>query len=574
MRASRLFFPTLRETPREAEMVNHQLLLRGGFIRQLAAGIYSYLPLGWRVLHKIIRIVREEMDAAEAQELLLPVVHPVELWKETGRYDDYGDELARLKDRRGSEFCLAPTHEEVITDIVRNHVRSYRDLPLTLYQIQTKFRDEPRPRGGLIRGREFLMKDAYSFDVDEDGVERSFQAMHDAYCRIMARCGFDYCVIEAEAGAIGGSVNKEFVVAAPSGESRMFTCAACGYAASEERAERKQLAVSREPLAEQQPIKKVATPHAKTVEQVTAFLNVDASQLVKTLLYVAEGRVIAALVRGDRELNEIKLARAVGARVEMADPQTVERVSRAAVGFAGPVGLESGVRLIADYEVMEMTDFVTGANETDAHLTNVNIGRDFNIDQSADLRFAVGGDACPRCETGRLEETHCIELGHIFKLGTKYSHTMKAVVQNEQGQNREILMGCYGIGVSRILAAAVEVSHDEKGIIWHPRIAPYHAHLLLLDVKDENLRQMAEGIYQDLQAAGVEVLFDDRDVRPGVKFAEADLIGLPWHLILGRRAQESGQVEIRSRKDKSQQLVEMERCVEVLNNLSFEASDK
>ncbi len=568
MRASRLFFPTLRETPREAEMVSHQLLLRGGFIRQLAAGIYSFLPLGWRVLHKVMRIVREEMDAAGAQELLLPIVHPVELWKETGRYDDYGDELARLKDRRGTEFCLGPTHEEVVTDIIRHHVRSYRDLPLTLYQIQTKFRDEPRPRGGLIRGREFIMKDAYSFDVDEAGVEQSFRAMHDAYCRIFARCGFDYRVVEAEAGAIGGSENKEFVVAAPSGEGRMFTCASCGYAASEERAERRR-PVGSEPLAvssERHPLTKVETPNAKTVEQVTAFLKVDTAQLVKTLLYIADGRGIAALIRGDRELNEIKLARAVGANVQMADAETVQRISGAAVGFAGPVGLKD-VRLIADYEVMEMSNFVTGANETDAHFVNVNVGRDFKVDQIADLRVAVGGDACPRCESGTLEATNCIELGHIFKLGTKYSHAMGAVVQDEQGQNREILMGCYGIGISRIVAAAVEVSHDEKGVIWHPNIAPYHVHLLLLDVKDDPLRQMAEQLSQDLQAAGIEVLYDDRDIRPGVKFAEADLIGIPYHVILGKRTQESGQVEIRQRKDKSQQLVEVGRCLEALKEL-------
>ncbi|MCS6860284.1 MAG: proline--tRNA ligase, partial [Abditibacteriales bacterium] len=485
-----------------------------------------------------------------------------------GRYDDYGDDLAKLKDRRGTEFCLGPTHEEVITDIIRHHVRSYRDLPLTLYQIQTKFRDEPRPRGGLIRGREFIMKDAYSFDVDEAGVERSFQAMHDAYCRIFTRCGFDFHVVEAEAGAIGGSENKEFVVVAPAGEGRMFTCAACGYAASEERAERGRPA-SGEPAGGSGtllPLTKVATPNAKTVEQVTAFLQVEAAQLVKTLLYVTEGKVLAALIRGDRELNETKLARAVGASVQMADADTVERVSGAAVGFAGPVGLE-GVRLIADYDVMAMSNFVTGANETDAHLINVNVGRDFNVDQIADLRVTVGGDACPRCATGTLEATNCIELGHIFKLGTKYSHAMGATVQDEEGRNREILMGCYGIGVSRIVAAAAEVSHDEKGIIWHPNIAPYHVHLLLLDVKDAALRQTAEQVYQGLQAAGIEVLYDDRDLRPGVKFAEADLIGIPYHIILGKRTQESGQVEIRQRKDKSQQIVEVGACVEALKGL-------
>ncbi len=553
VRLSEMLFVSLREVPSEAELVSHQLLLRACFIRKLAAGVYSYLPLAWRSLLKIIAIVREEMNRAGAQEVLMPFLHPAELWQETGRWDEYGDLLMKVQDRQGRWFCLGPTHEEPVTDLARQLIRSYRQLPLNLYQIGTKFRDELRPRGGLIRAREFIMKDAYSFDRDEEGMDRSFETMRQAYIRIFRRCGLPFVIVEAEAGAIGGTENLEFMVITESGEDRLLQCSQCGYAANRERAERRPPSgfseIVKAGSRSSAPLQKVLTPNQRTVEEVSRFLNVPPSQLVKTLMYVADGEVVAALVRGDHELNEAKLARVLGKKVAMADAATIERLTNAPVGFSGPIGLkEKGVRLIADYDIAFLQDFVVGANEADAHFVNANWGRDFPIDQFADLRFAEGGDGCPRC-AGNLEMRTAIEVGHIFKLGTRYSEPMKATFVDEDGKEKLMLMGCYGIGISRILSTVVETSHDDDGIIFPISIAPFEAWVLPIENEGE-LREVAERLYADLQGAGVETVIDDRDERAGVKFKDMDLVGVPIQVVVGRTVRERGEVEIRLRRSR------------------------
>jgi prolyl-tRNA synthetase len=546
MRASRLFLPTLRQVPTEATLVSHQLLLRAGFIRTLTAGIYSYLPLGYRVLQKISQIVREEMNAMGAQEMLMPFVQPAELWRETGRYEAYGDTLAKFKDRRGQELCLGPTHEEVITAIVRQHVRSYRDLPLILYQIQTKFRDEPRPRGGLLRGREFLMKDAYSFDKGDVGLDQSYQAMCNAYQRVLRRCGLDFLVAEAESGEIGGSESAEFMVLCDSGEDAVALCNRCGYVANLEKAERR-APVQNQSVGALRSLERVSTPGQRTVEEVTKFLGVRPDQLVKTLVYLADGKPIAALIRGDTELNEQKLRRVLSVQsLQMADAETIERLTGAPVGFTGPVGLES-IKIIADYDLLSMSDFVTGANERDAHYINVNIGRDVRVERFADLRWALSGDSCPCCD-GQLELKPSIEIGHVFKLGTKYSQAMHALFTDGHGVERPIIMGCYGIGISRILATIAEISHDEKGLIWPISVAPYDCWIVnLATSKDDAIGQVAEHLYRSLQELGLDVVLDDRLESAGVKFKDADLIGVPIQIVIGRRLAETGSVEVRLR---------------------------
>jgi prolyl-tRNA synthetase len=545
LRASQLFFPTLREVPAEAELTSHRLLLRGGFIRKLAAGVYTYLPLGWRVLRKVEAIVRDEMDSAGAQQLLLPALHPEELWQQSGRSAKYGADLLRLTDRGERDFILGATHEEVITDLVRQEVSSYRDLPFVLYQIQTKFRDEPRPRGGLIRAREFIMKDAYSFDRDLQGMNLAYDRMEVAYERVFQRCGIDVVKVEAEAAAMGGTEAKEFMMLCRGGEDLVFICPSCGYSASGDMAEYAPPEETPRADAEMRPLEKVATPDMKTVEQVTAFLGVESSRLIKTLIYRADGKPVAALVRGDRELNEAKLSQALGARkLEMADAALVEEVTHAAVGFAGPVGL-TGVPIIADHELRVGANYVTGANEDDAHLTNVNRGRDFNVDGWASLRLVTGGDSCPHCRTP-LEEHRAIELGHIFKLGTFYSDALAALYRDEDGSSRPIVMGCYGIGVSRIIAAAVEQRHDDNGIIWPLNLAPYHCAVIVVNMNQQAQRDLGAEVYRRLDQAGVEALLDDREQSPGVKFKDIDLIGIPLQVVIGKRAPE-GLAEVRQR---------------------------
>ncbi|NPB09946.1 MAG: proline--tRNA ligase [Thermodesulfobacteria bacterium] len=562
MRLSRYFLPTLREDPAEAEVVSHKLMLRAGMIRRLASGIYSFLPLGLRALRKVEKIVREEMDRAGALEVLLPLVQPAELWRETGRWDHFGKELLRFKDRKDHDFCLGPTHEEVITDLVRREVRSYRDLPLILYQIATKFRDEIRPRFGLMRGREFIMKDAYSFDVDDQAAEKSYRLMYETYERIFNRCGLRFRAVLADTGAIGGSESHEFMVLAETGEDVIASCPKCGYAANLEMAE----AVSREAEEDEaeKPLERKATPGVKSVEDVAAFLGVPARKLVKTLIYLVDGRPVAILIRGDHELNEVKLRRALGAeQVEMADAETVERLTQAPVGFAGPVGL-SGVRVIADQAVRGLKNFVTGANEADAHYVNVNHPRDFEIEAFYDLRNVTEGDLCPRCGTP-LELTRGIEVGHVFKLGTKYSEAMGATFLDEKGRERPMVMGCYGIGVSRTVAAAIEQNHDEHGIIWPLSLAPFQVILLTLGT-DEDLMQVSENLYRALEAEGLEVLWDERPERPGVKFKDADLIGIPYKLVVGKRFKKEGQVEVKERRSGETRTFSPEEAVNFLKD--------
>ncbi len=553
MRVSRYFMPTLREVPAEAELISHQLLLRGGFIRKQAAGVYVYLPLGWRVIRKIEQIVREETDRIGGIELFMPALVPQELLEETGRSGL--DILFRLKDRNGRPFTLGFTHEEIITDIVRHAVSSYRQMPLLLYQIQTKFRDEPRPRGGVIRAREFLMYDAYSFDVDEASMERTYQALRDAYLRMFHRMGLPTIIVEAEAGAIGGGRNEEFMVVAPGGEDKVLQCDACGYGANAERCELPDPNLTPPAIDAVPSMQKVPTPNARTVQEVTAFLNTTADRLVKTLLMRVDGKPVAALVRGDRELNPYKLMHALdGESVEMMDAAAIEQLTGAPVGFSGPVGLPADLPMLADYELRGLQDFVTGANEADAHLIHVCWGRDFPEPRWADLRVAETGDRCPRCPMGTLREVRGIEVGHIFQLGIKYSQAMNALFTDAQGNLKPILMGCYGLGVSRCLAAIAEAHHDENGICFPITVAPFEAILILVNPEDEAQRSAAEQLYTALLEQGIEVLYDDRDERSGVKFKDADLIGIPIQVVIGRAVQD-GQVEVRLRTDKSPQRV-------------------
>lgn len=546
MRYTQYLLPTLKETPADAEVISHQLMLRAGMIRKVAAGIYSYLPLGLRSIRKMENIIREEMARAGAIELLMPAVVPAELWQESGRWNDYGKELLRFRDRKETEFCMGPTHEEVITDIVRREIRSYRQLPLNLYQIQGKFRDEIRPRFGLMRGREFIMKDAYSFDLDEAGADRAYEKMYQAYRRIFERCGLKYRAVEAESGPIGGSYSHEFMVLAESGEDAIVSCDSCEYAANVEKAEIKSVAVSAAPPSEE--LKKVLTPARKTIEEVALFLEVAPERLVKTLIVQTdEGETVAVLLRGDRELNDIKLSRLLGCGwVELAPEEVVIKATGAPSGFAGPVGLN--LRILADGEVAAMADFITGANEKDAHLTGVNRGRDFTVETFADLRQAVAGDPCPRCG-GHLESWRGIEVGHVFKLGTKYSAAMGATVLDDKGEERLLIMGCYGIGVGRTVAAAIEQNHDENGIIFPMPIAPFQVLVTMLNPNDETVKNAAEKLYGELLELGVETLLDDRDERPGSKFKDADLLGIPLRVTVGARGLKEGQVELQERRD-------------------------
>jgi prolyl-tRNA synthetase len=515
----------------------------------VARGIYDLLPLGLRAVRKVERIVREEMDRTGAQEILMPTLCPAELWQESGRWEDYGKELLRIKDRNERDFCYGPTHEEVVTDIVRREVRSYRDLPLNLYQIQSKFRDEIRPRFGLMRGREFIMKDAYSFHVDVADCRREYQVMFDAYTRIFTRCGVTFRPVEAATGAIGGSMSHEFHVLAASGEDALVSCARCGYAANVEQA-----AVSAVPAPTHaetlKPLERVATPQQRSVEEVSAFLGIPADRFIKTLLFVSDsGETVAALVRGDHELSEAKLLRALGAQqVALADAATVERTTGAAVGFAGPLGLKK-VRVIADQAVRGLVGAVVGGNETDVHVVHVAQARDLVDLSFADLRTAQPGDPCARCADGVYEEHRGIEVGQVFYLGNKYSKAMRATFLDDAGAEQVMEMGCYGIGITRTVAAVIEQHHDDNGIIWPVALAPAHVHLVAVSAKDPAQTEAAERLERELTAAGVEVLYDDRDERPGVKFKDADLIGLPFRVTVGPKALAREAVELKPRRE-------------------------
>ena len=556
MRYSRLFAPTLREIPADVEMTSHRLLLRAGFIRQLVAGVYDFLPLGWRVLDKVSDIIREEMDRAGAQELLLPAMHPQELWAESGREAAMHDVLLAFEDRKGTKYYLGPTHEEVITDLVRRSVRSYRDLPLNLYQIQMKFRDEPRPRGGLVRAREFLMKDAYSFDRNEAGLDAVYMKMYDAYTKIFERCGLATIAADASSGAIGGKETKEFMLLTDAGEDSILICPSCGYAANQEIADFR--IVVPEPAEPPERMAKVDTPEMHTVQQVCDFLHTFPERLVKTLIYIADGKPVAALIRGDRELNEARFGGLLGAaQLEMATPEQIQEATGGPLGFSGPVGLK--VPMYGDEELRGMVNFVTGANENDAHLVNVNWSDIEGEIAWARLRFAVAGDTCPNCST-RLEERRGMELGHIFKQRYAISEPMNATFTDEDGSEKLIITGCYGIGVSRILAAVAEASNDENGLIWPISIAPYQVHVICANLTDETQRTLAEQVYDNLCQAGVEVLYDDREERAGVKFKDADLIGNPIQIVVGKTAAE-GKVEIRDRATKTAEVVPAEEVV-------------
>lgn len=543
MLMSRLYVPTLREVPAEAETPSHRLLLRAGFIRKTAAGIYTYLPLARRVLAKIERIVREEMDAAGGQEVLLPIVQPAEIWRESGRWEVYGEEMFRLRDRHGRDFCLGPTHEELITTLIGSEVRSYRELPLLLYQIQNKYRDEIRPRFGVMRSREFIMKDLYSFDEDEEGLERSYRAMFRAYGRVFARCGLDFRAVEADTGAIGGEASHEFMVLAGTGEAVIIHCPSCDYAANAEKAE------AAPPLPEKPSdarMEEVHTPGLRSVPEVAAFLGVPESRLIKTMLFVSARGPVAVLLRGTDTVNEVKLGHALGG--EAFHPAREDEAAAIGVplGFAGPCGL-AGVRIIADPAVMAMGEAVVGANRTDYHLRGVVPGRDFRPDEVRSVRLAVAGDPCPRCGAP-LAELRGVEVGHIFKLGTKYSAALGATFQDKNGEQRPFVMGCYGIGISRTMAAAVEQNYDEDGIKWPLPIAPYEAVVVPVNVNDPAQNEAARGLYSALGEAGVEVVMDDRDERPGVKFKDADLIGFPLRLTVGPRGLARGEVEVKDRR--------------------------
>jgi prolyl-tRNA synthetase len=544
MRYTQAFLPTLKEDPADAELVSHKLMVRGGMLRKLAAGIYALLPLGWRVTSKVARIVREEMDRAGCQELLLPILMPAELWKESGRWDKYGPELFRQRDRHQRDFAVGPTHEEAITDLVRNHVRSYRDLPLNLYQIQTKFRDEIRPRFGVMRAREFMMKDGYSFHPDEASLEQGYDRMREAYTAVFRRCGLEFVVVEADSGAIGGDVNHEFMVTADSGESMVFS-SSCGYAASEESAKYAMPEHAAESAAALAPRD---TPGKKSVEEVAEFLGVTADRLLKTLVIIAGDDPVLAVVPGDRELNEAKLARALGGvPVRLATSQEIERVTGGPLGFTGPVGLESKVRTLYDASIGNGRNYVTGGNKLDVHLTNVRFGRDLTGGAQADLSTAREGDRCPRCGD-LMRVTRGIEVGHIFKLGLRYSEPMKATFLDPEGIERTIVMGTYGIGVTRTVAAVIEQLHDENGMIWPISIAPYQIHIVAVNVKDATTREAADRLYAALQEREIEVLYDDRDERPGGKFKDADLLGVPLRVTVGEKGLKDGIVELRERR--------------------------
>lgn len=543
MRLSKYLLPTLREVPSEAEIPSHQLMMRAGLIRKLASGVYSYLPLGLKTLKKIENIVRESMDSHEAQELLMSAILPKEYFEVSGRWKVFGPEMFRLKDRADRDFCLGPTHEEIFTDTVKNTIKSYKQLPVTLYQIQTKYRDERRPRFGVIRSREFIMKDAYSFDKDESGLDVSYKNMYDAYKEAFDKMGLEYLIVDADSGAMGGSGSQEFMVKSEVGEDTIAYCS-CGFCSNIEKAECVPEAVHEND--DMLDMEKIYTPHSRTIEELTGFLNTTPDNFAKTLLYNADGKIVAVMVRGDREVNETKLANHLGCiDLELASPDDVVKTTGAAVGFAGPVGLD--VEVIADNEIAHMKNFVVGANETEYHYKNVNINRDFTPDYIGDFRNIEVGNLCPKCKNERIKTCRGIEVGHIFKLGTKYTDAMECTYLDENGKQQTPIMGCYGIGVSRCLAAVIEQNCDEGGIAWPVSVAPYHVIVVPVNSKNEKQAALAEDIYQKLLSAGIEVIIDDRAERAGVKFKDADLIGIPVRINVGKKA-EDDEVEFIIRK--------------------------
>ncbi|MFD3155593.1 proline--tRNA ligase [Haloimpatiens sp. FM7330] len=568
MRMSNMLISTLREIPKEAEIPSHQLMLRAGMMKKMASGVYNFMPLGLRVIKKIENIVREEMDNAGAQEFLASAVIPSELWKESGRWEVFGPEMFKLKDRNEREFCLGPTHEEVFTDIARNEINSYKQLPLNLYQIQTKYRDERRPRFGVMRSREFIMKDAYSFDKDNKGLDISYNKMYEAYKKIFTRCELEYSCVEADSGAMGGAGSAEFMVKSAIGEDEVVFCSSCDYAANVEKATATPEISEEEEMME---LKKVETPNVRTIEELVKFFSTTSKKFAKTLIYRADDRVIGVMVRGDREVNEIKVSNAIGGAVEfeMADVETVKQATNAQVGFAGPIGIKVD-ELLVDEEVKNMYNFIVGGNETGYHYVNVNYGRDFE-GKVGDFRKVVEGEKCPRCGKP-ITIARGIEVGHIFKLGTKYSESMGATFIDEDGSPKPLIMGCYGIGVNRTMAAVIEQHYDENGVVWPLSVAPYHVVVVPAVYKKEEQMKAAEEIYNKLKELGIEVLLDDRKERAGVKFKDADLIGIPVRITVGKRISD-GEVEFKLRSGKEPDVIKVEDVVskvkEVLDKCSI-----
>ncbi len=557
MKWTQTLIPTLKEIPQDAESKSHILMVRSGLIRKLTSGAYSYLPLGVRVLEKITKIIREEMNKQDAQEVLLPALQPPELWRKTGRYETLGEVLIKFMDRHKKECVLGPTHEEVVTSLVAGEVKSYKQLPLILYQIQTKFRDEPRPRFGILRSKEFIMKDAYSFDRDVNSLNESYKKMYEAYCNIFSRCGLDYIAVEADPGFMGGDISHEFMVPSEIGEDVIVVCPSCKYAASKEVAAvnpKSQIPDPRSQTQKLEAIKEVKTPDTTTIEKVSKLLNCQPEKMVKTLIYKADEKPVAVLIRGDHEVNEAKLKRCLKcASLELADGKTIESTTGGPLGFSGPVGLKN-VRLLADYGISGLVNFVTGANKKDFHLINVNLERDFKVEKWADIRYITDKDNCPKCQ-GPIELKFAIEVGHTFKLGTKYSKPLGAMYLDEKGKEQAIIMGCYGIGVNRIAAAAIEQNNDENGIIWPSAISPFQVVIIPVNAADKELMALAGEIYADLIEKNIEVLLDDRDERAGIKFKDADLIGFPIQIIVSDRHMNEKKVEIKFRKTSDRKIV-------------------
>mgnify|MGYP003439262809 FL=1 len=545
MRVSKMFAPTLREVPAEAEVVSHQLLLRAGFMRKSTNGMYSYLPLAWRVLKKIENIVREEMDNAGAQEIMMPIMQPAEIWQESGRWGAYGAEMIRLKDRHNREYCLGPTHEEMVTTLIKGDVRSYRQLPMNVYQIQDKFRDERRPRFGLMRSRDFIMKDAYSFDRDEAGLDVSYKSMYDAYTNVFNRCGLTFRPVEADSGAIGGSGSHEFMVIAESGEAEIVYCTECDYAANVEKAEMHVIEAADEAALERA---EVETPNCKSIADVCAYLNMPVEKSVKAVAYKSEKGLILCFVRGDHEVNEVKVINTCNVlEVEMADENMLVEAGTCG-GYMGPVGIDpEKVMVVVDHSVMQMHNFCCGANKEGYHMVNVNPGRDFTPTFVADIRLIQEGDPCPHCG-GKVAKARGIEVGQVFKLFTKYSAAMNCTFLDENGKENPMVMGCYGIGVSRTMAACIEQNNDKDGMIWPVAIAPYEVLVVPVNTKDEASTAKAEEIYEVLKKAGVEAVIDDRNERPGVKFKDADLIGYPLRVVVGPKTLAEGNIEVKARR--------------------------
>jgi prolyl-tRNA synthetase len=568
MRQTQMLIPTLREVPKDAEATSHQLMMRAGLIRKLMAGVYSYLPLGFKVLSNIIAIVRSEMNKTGAQELLLPAIHPAEIWKKTGRYDTMRDILMTVKKDEKQEIVLGPTHEEIITELAAGYISSYKDLPLNLYQIQSKFRDEARPRFGVIRSKEFIMKDAYSFDGSPEGLDESYQKMYRAYQNIFDRCGLSYLIVSADTGDMGGELSHEFMVKLPFGEDFIVSCSQCDLSASIE------VATCRAPAADSsseatviglEQLEEFPTPNTSAIDDLCRLYSLTAQEVIKTLIYVADDEPVACLVRGDHEVCESKLKNVLGAsRLGLADEGTIRRVSGGPLGFSGPVNLKEKIKIVADLAIQTMKNSITGANKKDTHLKNVNYERDFSCELFADVRYVQSGEPCPQCSGGVLSLDRSLEIGHVFKLGTKYSKALGAKFLDMQGKERDVLMGCYGIGINRIMASCIELHHDERGIIWPVSIAPFKVGIITVNQKDEQCVSVAERLLDQLHECGIEALYDDRDTRAGVKFADIELIGIPFVVVIGERNLKNNQVELKSRADGNALLV---ACEDILARL-------